>query len=176
MKKNTGAVKTAQNEGISTEIQYNQEKDFYKGIGGELRMKAEGLFKKAKEKGISIEDLSINVLKEKKVEFPGVGNVELPLYLVKIRGKDISSGQVIVDGKHIDYYNRYQKYIAQKIENKNAIKDERGRTVLESRRPLIKQNPEFALTEWEMFEIAKELIDDKEFGLEKTITVHATEL
>ncbi|HHY08365.1 MAG TPA: hypothetical protein GX530_07585, partial [Corynebacteriales bacterium] len=170
MKKNTGAVKTAQNEGISTEIQYNQEKDFYKGIGGELRMKAEGLFKKAKEKGISIEDLSINVLKEKKVEFPGVGNVELPLYLVKIRGKDISSGQVIVDGKQIDYYNRYQKYIAQKIENKNAIKDERGRTVLESRRPLIKQNPEFALTEWEMFEIAKELIDDKEFGLEKTIT------
>jgi hypothetical protein len=29
-------------------------------MSGELRMKAEGLFKKAKEKGISIEDISIN--------------------------------------------------------------------------------------------------------------------
>ncbi|GEM_PF-340379 len=170
MKKNTGAVETAQNEGISTEIQYNQDKDFYKGIGGELRMKAEGLFKKAKEKGISIEDLSIEVLREKKVEFPGVGSVELPSYMIKIRGRDISSGQVIVDGKQIDYYNRYQKYIAQKIESKNVIKDEEGRTVFESRRPVIRQNPDFTLTEWEMFGIAKELIDDKEFGLEKTIT------
>jgi len=132
MKKNTGMGETAQNEGTSTEIQYNQEKDFYRGIGGELRMKAEGLFKKAKEKGISIEDLSIDVLKEKGVEFPGVGNVELPSYLVKIRGKDISSGQVIVDGKQIDYYNRYQKYIAQKIEGKNAIKDERGSKVIDN--------------------------------------------
>ena len=85
MKRDTGMGEATQNEGASTEIQYNQEKDFYKGIGGELRMKAEGLFKKAKEKGISIEDLSINVLKEKKVEFPGVGNVELPSYLVKIK-------------------------------------------------------------------------------------------
>jgi hypothetical protein len=170
MKRDTGMGEATQNEGASTEIQYNQEKDFYKGIGGELRMKAEGLFKKAKEKGISIEDLSINVLKEKKVEFPGVGNVELPSYLVKIRGKDIFSGQVIVDGKQIDYYNRYQKYIAQKIEGKNAIKDERGSKVIDNRKPVISDNPEFALTEWEMFGIAKELIDDKEFGLEKTIT------
>jgi len=28
----------------------------------------------------------------------------------------MSTGQIIVDGKQIDYYNRYQKYIAKKIE------------------------------------------------------------
>lgn len=170
MAKDINVTDIVENEGSTPEIVYNAEKDFYKGIGGELRMKAEGLFKKAKEKGISIEDVVIEILRENRTEFPGVGNVELPSFIVKVRGKDISSGQIIVDGKQIDYFNRYQKYIAQKIENKNAIKDERGRIVYENRRPAIKDNPEFVLTDWEKFEIAKELIEDKEFGLEKTIT------
>jgi len=33
----------------------------------------------------------------------------------------MSTGQIIVDGKQIDYYNRYQKYIAKKIEEKNMV-------------------------------------------------------
>jgi len=68
---------------------------------GELRMKAEGLFKKAKEKGISIEDVSINILKENRAEFPGLGEVELPTFIVKIRGRDMSTGQIIVDGNRL---------------------------------------------------------------------------
>ncbi|MFZ5990033.1 MAG: hypothetical protein ACOYWZ_23295 [Bacillota bacterium] len=168
--KDVNNIEAAENSDTTTGIIYNPEKDFYKGMGGELRMKAEGLFKKAKEKGISIDDVSIEVLNENKAEFPGIGNIELPSFIVKVKGKDMSSGQVIVDGKQIDYFNRYQKYIADKIENKNALKDERGKMVFENRRPVIKDNPEFILTDWEKFEIGKELIDDKEFGLEKTIT------
>ncbi|HOM01811.1 MAG TPA: hypothetical protein PLH43_03145 [Acetivibrio sp.] len=152
------------------EIVYNQEKDFYRAIGGELRLKAEGLFKKAKEKGISIEDVSINILKENRAEFPGLGEVELPTFIVKIRGRDMTSGQIIVDGKQIDYYNRYQKYVAQRIEEKNTLKDGSGKEAKSGKRGIVKENPEFALTDWEKFRIAKDIIDDKEFGLEKTIT------
>lgn len=152
------------------EIIYNKEKDYYKGIGGELRMKAEGLFKKAKEKGISIEDIDIVKLNERSVQFPGIGEVSLPTFVVKVKGSDISSGQVIVDGKQIDYYNRFQKYLAQKIESRNIVRDENGKTVYHNKRPKINDNPDFSLSDWELFEIGKELLDDKEFGLEKTIT------
>lgn len=158
------------NDNISSEIKYKTEKDFYRGIGGELRYKAEGLFKKAKEKGISIEEVTIEELKENKAEFPGIGALDLPAFMVKIKGRDISTGQVIVDGKQIDYYNRYQKYLAQRIEQKNAVKDENGRYIYENKRPKIKENKEFSLSDWERFEIGKELIEDKEFGIEKTIT------
>jgi hypothetical protein len=155
-----------ENKKAKSEVVYNKEKDFYKGAGGELRMRAEGLFKKAKEKGISIEEVSINLVKENKVNFPGIGKLELPVYLVKVRGRDMTNGQIIVDGKQIDYYNRYQKYIAEKIEEKNTtIKegiDEKGQN--------FKNNLDYLLTDWEKFKIGKELIEDKEFGLEKTIT------
>ena len=145
-----------ENKKVNYDVIYNKEKDFYKGVAGELRMRAEGLFKKAKEKGISIEDVSISVVKENKVNFPGIGKIELPAYLVKVRGRDMTSGQVIVDGKQIDYYNRFQKYVAEKIEEKNA--------------PIKEGKLDYLLTDWEKFKIGKELIDDKEFGLEKTIT------
>ncbi|TYQ16096.1 UNVERIFIED_CONTAM: hypothetical protein Cloal_2599 [Acetivibrio alkalicellulosi] len=157
-----------ENEGLKAEVIYNKEKDFYKGAGGELRMKAEALFKKAKEKKISIEDVSIDILRENKVEFPGIGKIELPSYIVKVRGKDMLSGQIIVDGKQIDYYNRYQKYIAQRIEKKNMftrVKNNQKEYGEET-----KNSIEYLLTEWEKFKIGKELLDDKEFGLEKTIT------
>lgn len=157
-------------EATSLGIVYNQEKDYYKAIGGELRMKAEGLFKKAKEKGISIEDVSINILKENRAEFPGIGEVELPTFIVKIRGRDMTSGQIIVDGKQIDYYNRYKKYVAQRIEDKNSVRDETGKIIRGGKKAIVKDNPEFFLTDWEKFRIAKDIIDDKEFGLEKTIT------
>jgi len=44
--------RTEEKEAGSTlpEIVYNQEKDFYRAIGGELRMKAEGLFKKQRKR------------------------------------------------------------------------------------------------------------------------------
>jgi hypothetical protein len=133
-------------------------------------MKAEGLFKKAKEKGISIEDIDIVQLNERSAKFPGIGEISLPAFVIKVKGSDISSGQVIVDGKHIDYFNRYQKYLAQKIESRNIVKDENGKNVYYNRKPKIKENPDFLLTDWEMFDIGKELLDDKEFGFEKTIT------
>jgi len=90
--------RTEEKEAGSTlpEIVYNQEKDFYRAIGGELRMKAEGLFKKAKEKGISIEDVSINILKENRAEFPGLGEVELPTFIVKIRGGICQPGKLLL--------------------------------------------------------------------------------
>lgn len=151
-------------------IVYNKDKDYYKGIGGELRMKAEGLFKKAKEKGISIEDIDIVEINERSMQFPGIGEISLPTFIIKVKGIDISSGRVIVDAKQIDYYNRFQKYLAQRIENRNAIRDESGKTVYRNRKPRIKENPDFSLDDWELFDIGKELLDDKEFGLEKTIT------
>jgi hypothetical protein len=169
MTKEPGNQLNVDNEG-TPEIIYNSEKDFYRGMSGELRMKAEGLFKKAKEKGISIEDVNIEVLKESRSEFPGIGALDLPTFIIKVRGRDLSSGQVIVDGKQIDYYNRYQKYVAQKIENKNILKNEEGRVLRENRKPKIKENLDFTLTDWEKFEIGSDLIDDKEFGIEKTIT------
>jgi hypothetical protein len=154
----------------TSEVTYSHEKDFYKGIGGELRFKAEGLFKKAKEKGISIEDINVQTLREASAEFPGIGEVGLPAFIVKVTGRDILSGQVIVDGKQIDYYNRYQKYIADKVENKNVLKDEMGRKVRENSALNISDIKELNLTERERFNIGKSLIEDKEFGLEKTIT------
>jgi hypothetical protein len=138
----------AENE--STQVTYNTEKDFYKGLGGKLRLKAEGLFKKAKEKGISIEEITITTLKENSEVFPGIGGVELPAFFVKVRGKDLNTNRIIVDGKQIDYFNRYQKYLANIIQEKGK--------------------PEEPLTKWERFEIGKSLIEDKEFGVEKTIT------
>jgi hypothetical protein len=154
----------------ASEVYYKKDKDFYRGMSGELRLKAEGLFKKAKEKGLSIEDISIDTIKEACVEFPGIGALELPAYLVKVVGRDINSGQTIVDGKQIDYFNIYQSYLMEKIENKNCIRDERGKPVRENNRPKLKHDMEFFLTESERFDIARKLIDDKEFGLEKTIT------
>lgn len=156
----------SENKKVKSEVMYNKEKDFYKGSGGELRMKAEGLFKKAKEKGISIEDVSVSLVKENKVNFPGVGKIELPVYLVKVRGRDMTNGQVIVDGKQIDYYNRYQKYVAEKIEEKNAAQKEG----VDEKEQHFKNNLDYLLTDWEKFKIGKELLEDKEFGLEKTIT------
>lgn len=164
------AGQSVDNEAATREIVYNAEKDFYKGMGGELRMKAEGLFKKAKEKGISIEDVSIEVLKESRTEFPGIGSIDLPTYFIKVKGRDLSSGQVIVDGKQIDYYNRYQQYLARKIENKNSIKSESGKVLFENKKPKIKDTLDFTLTDWEKFGIGSEMLDDKEFGIEKTIT------
>ncbi|NLL05692.1 MAG: hypothetical protein GX270_07885 [Clostridiaceae bacterium] len=158
------------NKETPQEIVYSKDKDYYKGIGGELRMKAEGLFKKAKEKGISIEDIDIVKLTEKSAQFPGIGEIALPAFVIKVQGSDISSGQIIVDGKQIDYFNRFQKYLAQKIENRNMVKDENGKTIYHNRRPKIKENPNFSLSDWELFDIGKELLEDKEFGLEKTIT------
>ncbi|HPU41481.1 MAG TPA: hypothetical protein PKY26_03620 [Acetivibrio clariflavus] len=152
------------------DIVYNKEKDYYKGVSGELRMKAEGLFKKAKEKGISVEDIDIVKLYERSAQFPGIGEISLPAFVVKVKGKDLSTGQVITDGKQIDYFNRFQKYLAQKIESKNIVRDESGKTVYRNKRPKISDKPDFSLTDWELFEIGKELLDDKEFGLEKTIT------
>ena len=156
-------------EDRTPEVVYDTDKDFYKGIGGELRLKAEGLFKKAKEKGISIEEITITALKENQVEFPGIGNVELPAFIVKVKGLH-AGGQTIIDGKQIDYYNRYQRYVAERIEKKNILRDEKGKTIRENGRPKVKNELELALSEWERFEIGKDLIDDKEFGLEKTIT------
>jgi hypothetical protein len=158
------------NKETPQEIVYSKDKDYYKGIGGELRMKAEGLFKKAKEKGISIEDIDIVKLTEKSAQFPGIGEIALPAFVIKVQGSDISSGQIIVDGKQIDYFNRFQKYLAQKIENRNMVKDENGKTIYHNRRPKIKENPNFSLSDWELFDIGKELLEDKDFGLEKTIT------
>ncbi len=152
------------------EIVYDTTKDFYKGIRGELRFKAEGLFKKAREKGISIENIEIATLKEESVEFPGLGNVELPTYVVKVRGMVLENQQTMVDGKQIDFYNRYQKYAAEKIEDKNLVKDEHEKAVYNNKRLVIKQNPDLNLSDWEKFEIGKAIIEDKEFGLEKTIT------
>jgi hypothetical protein len=157
-------------EGRDPEVKYNKDKDFYKGVGGELRMKAEGLFKKAKEKGISIEEIEINTLNENKAEFPGIGSIYLPSFIVKVKGMQLSSGQRIIDAKQIDYFNRYQKYIADKIERKNAMTDEKGKIVRDAGKIKQKETIELFLTEWEKFEIAKNLLEDKEFGLEKTIT------
>ncbi|MDK2801406.1 MAG: hypothetical protein PWQ70_3025 [Clostridiales bacterium] len=153
-----------------TEVTYNMQKDFYVGAQGELRFKAEGLFKKAREKGISIEDIQVMTLKENQAEFPGIGMVDLPTFIAKVKGRLLSTGQMIADGKQIDYYNRYQKYLAKKIEQKNIMRDENGNILWENKRPKIKPNPDLFLTEWERFEIGKALIEDKEFGLEKTIT------
>ncbi len=154
----------------TVDVVYSKDKDFYRGGSGELRYKAEGLFKKAKEKGISIESIEISVLKENREEFPGVGTVELPTYVIKVVGKDLNSGQSIVDGKHLDYFNRYQNYVAEKIEAKNLVRDEAGRVLRDNNKPRIKNDMDLTLTDKEKFLIAKELIDDKEFGLEKTIT------
>lgn len=152
------------------EVTYHTEKDFYKGMSGELRYKAEGLFKKAKEKGISIEEIELVTLRENSAEFPGLGVVDLPAYIVKVKGRDLKSGQVIADGKQIDYFNRYQAYTADRISAKNVIRDERGRVIRENNRPKVREIPELALTDWERFEIGKSLVEDKEFGVEKTIT------
>ncbi|HHW48980.1 MAG TPA: hypothetical protein GXX14_10255 [Clostridiaceae bacterium] len=151
------------------EVVYNPEKDFYKGVSGELRLKAEGLFKKAKEKGISIEEIEIKLVKENKVDFPGIGTIELPAYIVKVKGRDIKNGQVMVDGKQIDYYNRFQKYIADKIEEKNS-KRETEKKPAEGSEVSEEDDFQFILSDKEMFDIGKLLINDKEFGLEKTIT------
>lgn len=159
-----------ENEKKSLEAALNPEKDFYRGVGGELRLKAEGLFKKAKEKGISIEEINVTTLKEKQVEFPGIGVIELPAYFVTVKGRDVENRQVIMDGKQMDYYNRYQKYVAERIEDKNIVRDDKGKTLKENYRPRIKPEPELFLIEWERFEIGKTLLEDKEFGMEKTIT------
>lgn len=151
------------------EIIYDPDKDFYKGIGGKLRLKAEGLFKKAKEKGISIEEISIDTLRESQVEFPGIGVIDLPAYIVKVRGRENDSGQVMADGKHLDYFNRYQKFIAERIENKNSTYKKGGNKKHEDTEKT-GNNLEMSLTEWERFEIGKNLVEDKEFGIEKTIT------
>jgi len=156
---------TADADGKENDVVYNPDKDFYKGMSGELRFKAEGLFKKAREKGISIEEIEVLVLRENSAEFPG-----LPAFLVKVKGKGIANGQVIVDGKQVDYYNMYQKHISEIVENKNLLKDEKGKIVKENGKPKIKHDLEMFLTEWERFEIGKDLVDEKEFGLEKTIT------
>lgn len=159
-----------ESESRTPDVTYNPDKDFYRGMGGELRFKAEGLFKKAKEKGISIEDIDIAALKETRVDFPGIGAMDLPAYMVKVRGRHIQSGQVIADGKQIDYYNRYQGYMADRIEGKNLVRDERGRIVRENNKPKVKNDIDLVLNDWELFQIGKSLVDDKEFGLEKTIT------
>ncbi|MCX7711354.1 MAG: hypothetical protein N2484_16055 [Clostridia bacterium] len=161
---------TVDNDDRSVDVTYNADKDFYKGVSGEFRLKAEGLFKKAKEKGISIEEISIATLRENSVEFPGIGATELPTYMVKVKGRLEASGQVIVDGKQIDYFNRYQKYLAHKIEKKNILRDERGKVLRENGRIKTKDEPEFTLSDWERFEIGKSLVEDKEFGMEKAIT------
>ena len=170
MENETGSSEIMATGGKTTEVLYNKEKDFYRGMSGELRMKAEGLFKKAKEKGISIEDISINKIEESSAEFPGIGELMLPAYIVKVVGRDMSTGQTIVDGKQIDYFNIYQNYIVEKIERKNLLKDEKGRIIRENNKPRLKQDVEFLLTESERFDIGRSLIDDKEFGLEKTMT------
>lgn len=131
-----------------SEVVYNPEKDFYRGMSGELRFKAEGLFKKAKEKGISIEEVSIDILKESQVDFPWIGVIDLPAYIVEVKGRDIQTGQTVVDCKQIDYYNRYQKYLVEKIQSKKTT----------------------VLSEQDMFNIGRNLIADKEFGIEKTVT------
>lgn len=82
-------------EGNPQDVVYSSDKDFYKGIGGELRFKAEGLFKKAREKGISIEEIDIKSIREKTAEFPSIGEVDLPAYIVKVKGRHIQSGQII---------------------------------------------------------------------------------
>jgi len=156
--------------GEAENVAYNLEKDFYTGTLGELRLKAEGLFKKAKEKGISIDDVQVITLKEGSADFPGIGTVDLPTFIAKVRGRLLKTGQVITDGKQIDYYNRYQKYLSKKIEQKNIVRDEQGKIQWENGKPKIKNNPDLFLTEWERFEIGKALVEDKEFGLEKTIT------
>lgn len=153
-----------------SDITYHTEKDFYKGMGGELRLKAEGLFKKAKEKGISLEDIEVSTMSSNHAEFPGIGSVELPAYMVKVRGRDMQTGQVIIDGKQIDYFNRYQKYLGEKIHGKNVLLDERGRVIKENRKPKTKPELDLYLDDWERFEVGRELLEDKEFGLEKTIT------
>ena len=152
------------------EVVYDTTKDFYKGIRGELRFKAEGLFKKAKEKGISIENIEISTVKEDYVDIPGLGKITLPTYIVKVRGIILESQQVMIDGKQIDFYNRYHKYIAEAIFEKNVVKDENGKTIYSNKRQAIKPEPDLSLSDWEKFEIGKALIIDKEFGLEKTIT------
>ncbi|HEY9060315.1 MAG TPA: hypothetical protein VIO64_07425 [Pseudobacteroides sp.] len=154
----------------TVDVVYSKDKDFYRGGSGELRLKAEGLFKKAKEKGISIESIEISVLRENREEFPGIGVIELPTYVVKVVGKDLNTGQIIVDGKHLDFFNRYQNYVVEKIEAKNYVRDETGRILRENNKPRIKNDMDITLTDKEKFYIAKELIDDKEFGIEKTIT------
>ncbi len=163
-------VSAGEKEGKINDVVYISEKDFYKGYSGEFRLKAEGLFKKAKEKGISIEDIDIKQIKERQIEFPGLGTIDLSAFIVTIRGKHVHSGQVMVDGKHIDYYNIYQKYVAEKIEKKNSVRDEKGRIVRENNKPKMKEVKDLSLSEWERFEIGKNLVDDKEFGIEKTIT------
>jgi hypothetical protein len=51
MENEAGSSEIIATSGKTAEVLYNKEKDFYRGMSGELRMKAEGLFKKAKEKG-----------------------------------------------------------------------------------------------------------------------------
>lgn len=163
-------IEVIENEDRSPEVIYKAEKDFYRGMGGELRYKAEGLFKKAKEKGISIEDVSIETVKENSAEFPGLGVVELPALLVRIKGRHLGSGQIMADAKQIDYFNRYQRYVADKIEGKNYLRDEKGKVIRAGGKPKTKSDLDISLTEWERFEIGRDLVDDKEFGLEKTVT------
>jgi hypothetical protein len=67
-------------------------------------------------------------LRENQVDFPGIGAVELPTYVVKVKGKDLKSQQMMVDAKQIDYFNRYQSYVAGRIENKNTVRDDKGRS------------------------------------------------
>jgi hypothetical protein len=153
-----------------SQVKYNSEKDFYKGMKGELRLKAEGLFKKAKEKGISIEEVTVETMKESQIEIPGLGLVELPAYFVKVTGRNLESGQVMVDGKMIDFNNRFKKYIAENIENKNIVKDEKGRKISEGGKYKFRDPKDLSTSSWELFEIGRNLIDDKEFGIEKTIT------
>ena len=170
MDEEKGNINYEMYENRKTDVVYDQEKDFYRGISGELRYKAEGLFKKAKEKGISIEEVSIATLREREIEFPGVGAIQLPAYVVKVRGRHIQSGRVLVDAKQIDYYNRYQSYVADKLMQKNYMRDEKGNIVKKDNKPEIKREVELGLNDWERFEVARNILDDKEFGLEKTIT------
>lgn len=154
----------------SDSVSYSVDKDFYEGIGGELRFNAEGLHKKSKEKGISIKNVEIIPLAQKSTEFPGIGNVDLPAYIARVIGKQMSTEREIADVKQIDYFNMYQKYVADKLEIKNSkllgnIVDAPDNKMNEG-----KKVPQFFLTDWERFEIGKAIIEDKEFGLEKTVT------
>lgn len=152
------------------EVFYDTEKDFYEGARGELRFNAEGLLKKAKEKGISIEKVDIITLNKKTVDFPGIGSMDLDAYVVKVKGKELSTGREVADVKQIDYFNIYQKYIAEKIQNKDTARHRKQKQSGDDKIQSDNLPGEHLLTNWEKFEIGKAIIDDKEFGLEKTVT------
>lgn len=154
----------------SNSVSYSVDKDFYEGIGGELRFNAEGLHKKAKEKGISIKNVEIIPLARKSAEFPGIGNVDLPAYIARVIGEQMSTEREIADVKQIDYFNMYQKYVANRLEIKNSKLSDNIVDAPDNKMNEGKKVPQFFLTDWERFEIGKAIIEDKEFGLEKTVT------